>query len=519
MQSIKYKILSAFLIIIAVLVVAETFFVALHFVTIKRYQDITDNMISEYQVWETSTSLISSFNDLVKYANDKSRMDKYNDKRAELLALLDKLDRNIVSPASQVSYLGLKNSVNIVLASCDSGVAAVFQGKFDDVTDDYNTANHQNLFVEQNTANLILAELQYTETLRTEIVKSQALIEILGILFFLIIVLGCIWYSLVFSRRLISPLIRLTKTAKAIEDGNLSAIVEKDLTGGTDEIASLANSFNTMVASLKDNIRQLRHYNETLIKTKKIVIDRETVINQLQEINRIKDEFMNIVTHELKTPLIPILGLSEVMAQQKQTLPPEFQNYVEIIHKEAEQLTGLIRQILTATRSQGTVNPVRETFKLDEFILAEQPALNEIAKRTDSQVEIKINGEGMEITSEKDKISQVLYNLVDNAVKYGPDKQSVSVALSKPDDKNIKVEVIDQGQGIPKESQDKLFLKFSQLEPSASRSREGMGLGLFICKQNIDHLGGRIGVESEAGQGADFYFILPLQPVAPSQGG
>jgi two-component system, NtrC family, sensor kinase len=357
-----------------------------------------------------------------------------------------------------------------------------------------------------------LTELQYTETLRATIVKNQVLIEILGILFFLLVVIGCVWYSLIFSRRLISPLLKLTKTAKIIEGGNLNALVGKDLTGSTNEIASLANSFNAMVISLKANIRQLRHYNETLIKTKKIVIDRETMINQLQEINRIKDEFMNVVTHELKTPLIPILGLSEVMAQKKQTLTPEFQNYVEIIHKEAEKLTGLIRQILSATRSKGMVEAPKETFKIDEFILAEQPAFNEIAKRTNSRVEIKISEKDIKITSEKDKISQVLYNLVDNAVKYGPAEQTITVSLSRPDENNIKVEVADQGQGIPKELQDKLFLKFSQLEPAASRSREGMGLGLFICKQDIDYLGGRIGVESEAGQGADFYFTLPLQP-------
>jgi hypothetical protein len=147
MQSIKYKILSAFLIIISVLVIAETFFVVMHFVTIKKYQDITDNMISEYQVWETSTNLINSFNDLVKYANDKSRFEKYNADRTGLLALLAKLDNSITNPASQVAYLGLKNSVNIVLSNCDSGVAAIFQEKFDDVTDSYNTANHQNSFV------------------------------------------------------------------------------------------------------------------------------------------------------------------------------------------------------------------------------------------------------------------------------------------------------------------------------------------------------------------------------------
>jgi len=153
-----------------------------------------------------------------------------------------------------------------------------------------------------------------------------------------------------------------------------------------------------------------------------------------------------------------------------------------------------------------------DVFKLDEFILAQELPLREIAKRTKSKIEFKIAEKGIEMTSDKEKISHILYDLVDNAIKYGPEGQTVTIALSKPDDKSAKVEVIDHGPGIPKELKDMLFLKFSQLEPSASRSREGMGLGLYICKQNVDALGGKIGVESEAEHGADFFFILPLTP-------
>jgi signal transduction histidine kinase len=510
MQSIKFKILTAFLIVISVLVVSEIFFIFMHFVTIKRYQDITDNMVSEYQVIENTTDLINSFNNLVKYASDNARINNYNDTRTILMNLLDKLDKTITNPDSRIAYLGLKNTVNIVIAACDNGVAEVFQGNFVDITNNYNTANHQNLFVQQNTATLILKELKYTESIRTEIVRTQTLIEIIGLTLFAAVMIGCIWYSFAFSRRLISPLVSLTKLAKVIESGNLSAAAGKDLTRGTDEIGSLARSFNSMVGSLNDNIRQLRNYNETLIRTKKIVVDRETKIVQLQEINQMKDEFMNIVTHELKTPLIPIVGLSEVMAQQKQTLPLEFQNYVDIIHKEAQRLTGLIKQILVATRNEKTEASLRETFNIDEFILSEKTSLAEIAKKTNSKIEFKIAETKIKITSDKDKISQVLYNLVDNAIKYGPQEQTITVALSQPDKKTVKVEVIDQGKGIPAERRDKLFQKFSQLEPSAYHSREGMGLGLYICKQNIDFLGGKIGLASEIDHGSDFYFTLPL---------
>jgi signal transduction histidine kinase len=512
MQSIKFKILTAFLVVIAVLFISEVFFVFMHFATIKRYQDITDNMISEYQVIENTTNLINSFNNLVKYASDKDRINNYNGTREILLALLAKLDKTITNPESQIAYLGLKNTVSIVLTDCDNGVAQVFQGNFVDITNNYNAANHQNYFVQQNTATLILKELKYTESLRAEITRTQALIVVIGLIFFALVMLSCVWYSFSFSRRLILPLTKLTRLAKIIEKGNLNATVEADLLAGSDEVASLANSFNTMVGSLRSNIKQLREYNQALIKTKRIVVDRESRISQLQDINRMKDEFMNIVTHELKTPLIPIVGLSEVMGQKKETLSPEFQGYVDIIHDESVRLTKLIKQILAASRS-GNLNQEKplETFKLDEFILAQQLPLNEVVKRTNSRVEFKIAEKDITITSDREKISQVIYNLVDNAVKYGPNGQTITIALSRTDNKMAKIEVIDQGKGIPQELQEMLFVKFSQLEPSASRSQDGMGLGLYICKQNIGSLGGRIFVKSEVGHGSDFYFTLPLE--------
>jgi signal transduction histidine kinase len=511
MQSIKYKILTAFVIVITVLVISEAVFVGMHFVIVQRYQDITNNMISEYQVIEDTTNLINSFNDMVKYVDYKERLDAYNSNRAALINLLSRLDRTITNPDSQIAYLGLKNTVNTVITDCDNGVNSVSQSNFNDVTNDYTDANHQNVFVQQDTANLILKELQYTEKLQAEIARNQMIGELAAILLFIFVLLGCNWYTISFSRRLVVPLAKLTKLAKVIEGGSLDTDVEPDLLKGSDEVASLANSFNSMINSLKANIRQLREYNEALVKTKKVVIDRETRINQLQEINRMKDEFMNIVTHELKTPLIPIVGLSEIMGQKKEVLPLEFQGYVDIIHEEAQKITNLIRQILTATRSKTVGKEVpKDTFKLDEFVLSQDLPLKEIVKRTNSKIEFKILNKDIQITSDKDKISQVIFNLVDNAVKYGSAGQMITITVSQPDDKSAKVEITDQGKGIPADMQDMLFLKFSQLEPSASRSREGMGLGLYICKQNIEFLGGDIGVKSEVGHGSTFYFTLPL---------
>ena len=133
-----------------------------------------------------------------------------------------------------------------------------------------------------------------------------------------------------------------------------------------------------------------------------------------------------------------------------------------------------------------------------------------LAKRTESKISFDIQTDEAYVNTEKETIMQVIYNFVDNGVKYGPSGQTIVVSLSKPDKNFAKVAVTDSGKGITEEMQQKLFLKFSQLEPSLSRSKEGMGLGLYICKQNIEGLGGQIGVQSKLGQGSTFYFTVPL---------
>jgi PAS domain S-box-containing protein len=234
-------------------------------------------------------------------------------------------------------------------------------------------------------------------------------------------------------------------------------------------------------------------------------------IGQLKEVDRLKSEVLNVATHELKTPLISIVGLSEVMAKQPKTIPADYQSYISIIHDEGTKLSNLIKTMLTASRNEiGKAAAVKEKFDLVELVESMKTSLSMLSKRTDSQVRFDLRVKGIKLESDKAKISEVIYNFVDNAVKYGPKNQTIDVNLFLPDDKSVKIEVKGAGHGISKAMQKKLFMKFSQLEPSLSRSQDGMGLGLYICKQNIENLGGQIGVESDLDKGATFYFTLPL---------
>ncbi len=234
-------------------------------------------------------------------------------------------------------------------------------------------------------------------------------------------------------------------------------------------------------------------------------------INQLREVDRVKNEVMNIATHELKTPLISIIGLSEVMSRNLEGLPDNYKSYISIIHEEGVKLNTLIKTMLSSTRSE--LNQPMLTlieFNLAELILSLKTSLQVLADRTESSIVFDFQVKDAVLKSDKDKITQVIYNLVDNAVKYGAKEQKITITLSQSEPDMVQVAVTDEGRGISDEDQKKMFLKFSQMEPSLSRSQEGMGLGLYICKQNIENLGGKIGLASKLNQGSTFYFTLPV---------
>lgn len=268
MRSIKTKLISAFLAIIGVLIVSEIVFVVMDLLIIKKYNDFTDTMTSEYRLIDASSSLVESFNGLIKYTSDQSKINEFNAIRSEIKSLLVSLDSSIVDEQSRLAYFGLKNTINNVISECDAGVANALQGNYSDVSNHYDEASRKNTFVRENTANLILKELEYGKKLQDNIKSAQQFSGIIGLLLFAFASIGCIWYSIIFSRKIILPLIRLTKLARVVEGGNLNANVEQDLLKINDEVGSLANSFNTMMIFLRGNIHKLEEYNEQLIEAK-----------------------------------------------------------------------------------------------------------------------------------------------------------------------------------------------------------------------------------------------------------
>ncbi|MCD4693809.1 PAS domain S-box protein [bacterium] len=237
----------------------------------------------------------------------------------------------------------------------------------------------------------------------------------------------------------------------------------------------------------------------------------EKEIKNLKELDKTKDEFLNVAAHEFKSPLSSIIGMGQILEKSKNKLSSEQKGYLKVIIKESLRLNWVVKQILTVTRFEtGKAVIEREVFDLEEFLDFLIPSLEPLGTRNNSKIKLTKTGKKLKIAADKSRISSVMYNLVENAVKYGKDDQIIEIKLSKLKN-DVKVEVIDQGEGVPIQFQDKLFVKFGQLENYLRRAHEGIGLGLYICKIVINKMGGEIGFKNNEIQGSNFYFSLPLK--------
>lgn len=236
----------------------------------------------------------------------------------------------------------------------------------------------------------------------------------------------------------------------------------------------------------------------------------EARIIQLKEFNILKDEFLNIAAHELKTPLTSIIGLSEIIKEQKTSLPQKLIKFPDIIFNEGLRLSRIVKRILTITRFESGKEKVQtELILIDPYLISLLPNLEIMTKNKKMQIALDVKDKNLQLRGDKERLSEVIMNLFDNAVKYGSETQTITISAYCSKENTVTIEVADQGKGIPPELVGRLFGKFSQLEPSFSRSQEGIGLGLYICKLIVEKMGGEIGVESVVDKGSRFFFTLP----------
>jgi signal transduction histidine kinase len=228
---------------------------------------------------------------------------------------------------------------------------------------------------------------------------------------------------------------------------------------------------------------------------------------QLVELDTLKDEFVSNVSHELRTPLTSISGYVELMLEDEED--DEKRNYLGIVDRNAERLLGLVSDLLFSARLQGGELELERT-DVDLRRLVLQAVESARPRAEAAGVELEATAEVVPaLSGEAARLAQLLDNLVSNAIKFTPSGGRVGVVLSAQPER-VHVEVSDTGIGISDQERERLFERFFRSQNALERQIQGTGLGLYISKAIVEAHGGRIGVDSTAGEGTTFVVDLPV---------
>jgi|GEM_PF-1493789 len=342
-------------------------------------------------------------------------------------------------------------------------------------------------------------------------------------------VLLALGFLLVSSRKISQSVHIVTEGAREIAAGNLNHTIRVKT---RDEIQTLAETFNAMTISLRENIAlrenaatELEALNRTLedrvaVRTKELQALNEALgrANQeLQELDRLKSNFLATVSHEFKTPLTSITAFSEILSDemQERAAPPEVLRFLNIINNESGRLGRLIRNLLDLSRIEARrMRWEHSTFRVKDVVDASMDGLLPVFSEKNIQVHHSIECPEARISADRDRIQQVITNLIENAVKFSNKGSRIWVDCHESNHgrngkRYLEFSVKDEGPGIPPSQLVRIFERFTQVDSTDTRGTGGSGLGLAISKEIVEHHGGSIWVDSEEGIGATFHFTIP----------
>jgi len=346
---------------------------------------------------------------------------------------------------------------------------------------------------------------------------------------------------------LVGPMYKLRGFAQEVGAGNLNVRIEPSEFDG--ELEALATAFKQMTIDLKKSREQIGKHTEELeqrvqertkelggkvdelIKTKTAILnmmedmdetnkeliktkhDLEKSLGELREMDVKKDQFISIAAHELKTPLTSIHGFSQLLQNRK--IGNDFSKrneYLKIMDHESKRLAKLVNDILNLSRIDlGTMKLTVEKVDLNEFMQSIEKEMGIQIKEKGLESKFEVGGKLPRINTDREKLTEILINLISNAVKYTP-KGLVTITMNL-EGGDVHFCVKDTGIGISRIEQGKIFERFYQVDSSYTRKAGGAGLGLALCKEYVGIMGGTMWVKSRAGRGTEFHFTLPVKGV------
>lgn len=319
------------------------------------------------------------------------------------------------------------------------------------------------------------------------------------------------------TRNLTEPILNLAYSARKIGEGNFSIDIPK--ARYNDEVGILSTTFRTMMEKINDLIAKLTKNSEELEKKNEYLNELNVMLvearDQAEASNRAKSRFLSNMSHEMRTPLNAIVGMTTIGQRAKDVAKKEYS--FKKIEEASTQMLSLINDILDMSRMESgklALSPVKFNFgkMLDEAVGASSVKLQEKKQVLSLDVAADIPEV---LVGDEFRLSQVIKNLLSNAVKFTGEQGAIGLkAFIKEADSDscaLQFEVSDTGIGISQAQQDRLFRLFEQVDDSTSRRFGGTGLGLALSRRIVEVMGGNIWVESQPDKGTTFFFTVRLK--------
>ena len=287
--------------------------------------------------------------------------------------------------------------------------------------------------------------------------------------------------SFLLSKRIASPANEMVKIAEDIRSGNLERRI---LVRSKDELGTLGETLNSMVDKLNDDI------------------------NKLKKLERVRSEFLGNVSHELRTPIFAIQGMLETLLHGALDDKEVNRDFVERALHNTRNLNTLLGDLIEISRIEsGEMKMSFRYFDVDEFLQQVVAEMQPLAHQRDISLIVKTTGAPLQMFGDKERLKQVMSNLIANAIRYNTPRGSVMISAA-PAEGRVQISVADTGIGISREHLPRIFERFYRADRERSRETGGTGLGLAIVKHIIEAHEGTVEVQSEVGKGSTFSFTL-----------
>jgi signal transduction histidine kinase/CheY-like chemotaxis protein len=449
--------------------------------------------------------LAGAFNTML---NELEKKEKINNEYSEFIALI-----NQNPTLNQVA----ENALNKIIKTGGFNVGAIYSIQNGDIilTSSYGIKGE--LFFSEKKLDLFDPVLKKQEILELEFENDPPLINA-GLI--KVEIKNLVIFPIVYNFRVIAILELGSIKKPGDEAMRYIAKIKEQLAIGLTNATTLVQLENlvTELKTLNDDYQkqnlQVKEQNDALIKLHLNLKEKaeELEIQKLkaEESTKIKSQFLASMSHELRTPLNSIIGLTELIIEDKK-ITGKNRERISVILRNSQRLLKLINDILDLSKVEsGKMEIINETFQLEDVLSEIHDSVNVMAVNKNlSFVLVKNCDTSVFLRADRAKIMQVLTNLLSNAIKF-TDKGEIKLEVSSPENSALVFSIIDSGIGISEEDQKIIFEEFRQVDGTLTRKYSGTGLGLAICKKIALLLKGELKVESKTGKGSVFTFSIPL---------